>query len=126
MARVTVRVQTLGEEWLALALPKEITAWQVKTMVRSVRGTPRRRQHLLAGDRFVTSAETLMSFAADVVELTLVVCDPTCAGCGVGQRRLRRCSGCNDVYYCDRSCQQMYWQEHKRACRGCELLGQQR
>jgi hypothetical protein len=40
----------------------------------------------------------------------------SCAGCGAVAVKLRKCSGCQQVAYCNRECQTAHWKEHKKAC----------
>jgi hypothetical protein len=39
-----------------------------------------------------------------------------CAGCGARDVKLRKCSGCKQVIYCNRECQTAHWKEHKKVC----------
>jgi hypothetical protein len=34
-----------------------------------------------------------------------------------GFHTLEKCSGCREVYYCDRACQQADWKDHKQGCK---------
>jgi mitochondrial splicing suppressor protein 51 len=47
--------------------------------------------------------------------------EPQCAHCNKTQaslgRRLKRCAKCRNAQYCDRTCQQNHWKQHKKACR---------
>jgi hypothetical protein len=31
--------------------------------------------------------------------------------------KVRKCSGCQQVAYCNRDCQTAHWKEHKKACK---------
>ncbi len=42
--------------------------------------------------------------------------DASCATCNK-QGHLHKCSGCQDVYYCDASCQKKDWPNHKEICK---------
>lgn len=39
-----------------------------------------------------------------------------CNSCGLKVKKLRMCSGCEKVWYCDRECQRQHWPAHKAAC----------
>ena len=39
-----------------------------------------------------------------------------CNSCGKASDRLKHCSRCRKVYYCDRNCQQADWPRHKSTC----------
>lgn len=52
----------------------------------------------------------------------------TCASCGkecvAEQDKLKRCTRCLRVGYCNRTCQGSHWQQHRPACRPSpELVG---
>ena len=43
--------------------------------------------------------------------------DPyVCAECGAEAIKMKRCSGCQTVAYCNRICQQRHWKQHKAFC----------
>ena len=118
-SRLAMRVRVLGlsGECFALEHPCETAIWELKSVLRALRGTPRRRQRLLVGQKVAGAAETLGSFSGDSVVVTLVQSEPACAFCGARTDALRRCSGCNDVYYCGPLCQSFHWARHKLTCR---------
>ena len=111
-----VRVVSVSGEWFALELPDSTTIWDLKSTVRALRGTPRRLQTFLVGERLAGATETLASLRADTIALTLVLSEPACAFCGARNQALGRCSGCNNVYYCGALCQTFAWDRHKFAC----------
>ena len=41
----------------------------------------------------------------------------TCRTCGKEGTNLRRCGKCKNVSYCDETCQQLDWKNHKKECR---------
>ena len=122
MSQVTVRVIGLAEEWFTLALPGETTIWQLQRNIRALRGIPRKLQRMLVGERMAAPGDTLASFAADPLTVTVVHSEPSCAHCGTRSLSLRRCSRCNDAYYCSPICQSFDWREHQLTCRS-HLLG---
>ena len=44
-------VSVSGEQCFAMELPGDTTIWEVKSIVRALRGTPRRTQTFLVGER---------------------------------------------------------------------------
>lgn len=44
-----------------------------------------------------------------------------CGACGV-QGRLKVCTGCNDVAYCNAACSAGHWATHKPACKSAKAL----
>jgi hypothetical protein len=124
MSYVTVCVLDLGgDERLKLILAEETTGWQLKNALKTLTGIPRRQQHLIVGERLLASSETLGS-SSEEISLTLIVGQPSCSCCG-GQQKLRRCSGCNDVYYCNPICQLFDWQQGHELARRSHTLGHQ-
>ena len=117
MSQVSVRVVGLAQEWFTLLLPRDTTIWQLQKLVRALRGIPTRMQRMLVGDSLAAAGDTLASFAADPVTVTVVQSEPSCAHCGVRKLTLRRCSSCNNVYYCGQLCQSFDWQGHQLTCR---------
>ena len=117
MSQVSVRVVGLAQEWFTLALPSDTTIWQLKKLVRALRCIPRRVQRMLVGQRLVAAGETLASFSVDPLTVTVVQSEPSCAHCGIRNMTLRRCSSCNNVYYCGQLCQSFDWQGHQVTCR---------
>ena len=99
-----------------MELPGDTTIWEVKSIVRALRGTPRRLQTFLVGERLAGATETLASLRADTIALTLVLSEPACAFCGARNQALRCCSGYNNVYYCCALCQTFAWERHQFAC----------
>ena len=50
----TVRVHVMfmsGDACMTLGLPRGITIWHLKTLVRALRGIPRTSQHMFVGER---------------------------------------------------------------------------
>ena len=47
-----------------------------------------------------------------------------CSLCGTSQQGLTvgKCSGCNLVQYCNKSCQNKYWHSHKVICNAAQTL----
>ncbi|KAH9838303.1 uncharacterized protein C8Q71DRAFT_750376 [Rhodofomes roseus] len=46
-------------------------------------------------------------------------CEAT--GCTAIERpgsKMKRCHGCQRIFYCDAACQKAHWKEHKSACKG--------
>ena len=39
-----------------------------------------------------------------------------CATCGKHSEKLQKCGGCKKVAYCDQTCQEIDWKEHKKVC----------
>ena len=121
MSQVTVQFVGLAQEWFTLLLPRDTTIWQLKKLVKGLRGIPTRMQLILVGNRLAAAGETLASFAADPVNVTVVQSEPSCANCGVRKLTLRRCSSCNDAYYCGQLCQSFDWQSHQLTCSSCAV-----
>ena len=117
MSRVTVRLVGIAEEWFTLDLPSDTTIWQLQTNIRALRGIPRKLQRMLVGERLAAAGDTLASFAVDPVTVTVVQSEPSCAHCGTRNLTLRRCSSCNNVYYCGQLCQSFDWRRHQLTCR---------
>ena len=41
-----------------------------------------------------------------------------CFGCGkLSNSKIKICSGCNKIYYCNRECQKRDWKNHKAICK---------
>uniref|UniRef100_A0A8C5PJF8 Zinc finger MYND domain-containing protein 10 n=1 Tax=Leptobrachium leishanense TaxID=445787 RepID=A0A8C5PJF8_9ANUR len=53
------------------------------------------------------------TYNMDVME-TLVPDKPKCGSCG--SEAAKRCSRCQNEWYCNRECQVKHWQKHKKAC----------
>ena len=117
MSQVSVRVVGLAQEWFTLLLPRDTTIWQLKKLVRALRCIPTKMQRMLVGDSLAAAGDTLASFAADPVTVTVVQSEPNCAHCGIRNMTLRRCSSCNNVYYCGQLCQSFDWRGHQLTCR---------
>lgn len=45
-----------------------------------------------------------------------------CAHCGNDQGKLKRCNGCQLVWYCNRTCQQSDWKCHQKSCKKVQQL----
>jgi hypothetical protein len=41
----------------------------------------------------------------------------SCMACGKKAARMKSCSGCRVVSYCDASCQRAAWHKHKHECK---------
>ena len=116
----SVRVHVMFMSWdacLTLGLPRGMTIWHLKTLVRALRGLPRTSQHMFVGEKSASAGHTLGSFSADPLFVTLVQSSPGCAFCKDDARKLKRCGPCNDVYYCGPLCQTFDWPRHRIACR---------
>ena len=108
-----VSVRRLSGEQLRLEGPTTgSTCWDVKGWIKSSAGIPKHSQHL-----FVNGTRAL---ANDMIyghmDIVLIVSNAVCASCGCGEK-LKRCSGCNEAYYCNAACQRSHWKSHKRNCR---------
>ncbi|XP_069824774.1 zinc finger MYND domain-containing protein 10 isoform X2 [Dendropsophus ebraccatus] len=53
------------------------------------------------------------TYNMDVME-TLAPDKPKCGSCGA--EAVKRCSRCQNEWYCNRQCQVSHWQKHKKAC----------
>ena len=105
-----------GDASMALGLPRGNTIWHLKTLVRALRGIPRASQHMFVGERFNSAGNTLGSFSADPLFVTLVQSRPGCAFCKDDARKLKRCGACNQVFYCGPLCQTFDWPRHRAEC----------
>ena len=125
MGSVRVHVMHIsGGECLMLTLSRGNTIWQLKGLVRALRYIPRKLQQLLVGERFASAGDTLGSFSADPLVVTLVQSMPACAFCSDPGHNFKRCGGCNDVYYCGPLCQTFDWPRHRTGC--CAATAQDR
>ena len=115
---VTIHAQSLsGDGLLTLVLYKGATCWELKNALKTLLRVPRRRQRLVLGERVLGTAEKLGCHTGEIT-LTLIVFKAACSYCRT-QHSLRRCGGCNDVYYCGPICQLFDWQRgHELACGG--------
>ena len=43
-------------------------------------------------------------------------CPKTCAQCEDNTNKKLKCSGCRQVYYCNKTCQTKHWTRHKNVC----------
>ena len=110
MSSVKVGVVSFsGQEWFTLQLPRETTIWQLKKLVRTLRGVPKKSQNFDIAGRLAAAEQTLSSFSVDPGVMTLVQSKPSCAFCRAPAVKLKRCSGCDEVYYCGPLCQTFYW-----------------
>ena len=108
-----VSVRRLSGEQLRLEGPTTgSTCWDVKGWIKSSAGIPKHSQHL-----FVNGTRAL---ANDMIyghmDIVLIVSNAVCASCGC-DGKLKRCSGCDEAYYCNTACQRSHWKSHKRNCR---------
>ena len=118
MGSVRVHVMHIsGGECLMLTLSRGNTIWQLKGLVRALRYIPRKLQQLVVGERVAVAGDTLGSFSADPLVVTLVQSMPACAFCSDRGHKLKRCGGCNDVYYCGPLCQTLDRPRHRIARR---------
>ena len=117
MAFVRVRVLLLSGEPCEFLLPRTATFWELRDRIKAARRVPKSWQKLLVGALRARSGETLSCYssAAGRLEVTLVVSRPACDFCG-SEARCRRCSGCDDAYYCCPECQTSHWKTHRRDC----------
>ena len=106
-----------GDACMTPTLSRQTTIWHLKTLVRALRYIPRKLQQLVVGERVAVAGDTLGSFSADPLVVTLVQSMPACAFCSDHGHKLKRCGGCNDVYYCGPLCQTFDWPRHRNACR---------
>ena len=106
-----------GDACMTLGLPRGMTIWHLKTLVRALRGLPRTSQHMFVGEKSASAGHTLGSFSTDPLFVTLVQSRPGCAFCKDDARKLKRCGACNDVYYCGPLCQAFDWPRHRIVCR---------
>jgi hypothetical protein len=51
------------------------------------------------------------------VDNTTTTCELHCATCDATSTNILQCSGCNKVYYCNRTCQRANWKQHKLVCK---------
>ena len=105
-----------GDACMTLTLSRQTTIWHLKTLVRALRYIPRKLQQLVVGGRVAVAGDTLGSFSADPLVVTLVQSMPACAFCSDRGHKLKRCGGCNDVYYCGPLCQTFDWPRHRIVC----------
>ena len=118
MEGVRVHVMFIsGDACMTLTLSRQTTIWHLKTLVRALRYIPRKLQQLVVGERVAVAGDTLGSFSADPLVVTLVQSMPACAFCSDHGHKLKRCGGCNDAYYCGPLCQTFDWPRHRIACR---------
>ncbi len=94
----------------------------LKACIKSALGLPKRSQTLIVGEgcagRVLRPSEILPGAldGGQPLIVTVVVHDETkCGRCG-SKKKLKACSGCLDVYYCSRACQNAHWKEHKPDC----------
>ena len=122
-----VRVHVLfmsGDACMTLDLPRGMTIWHLKTLVRALRGIPRTSQHMFVGEKSASAGHTLGSFSTDPLFVTLVQSRPGCAFCKDDARKLKRCGACNDVCYFGPLCQTFDWPRHRFGC--CAATAQDR
>ena len=121
MAFVRVRVLLLSGEPCDFLLPVTATFWELRERIKAERRVPKSWQRLLVGAARARSGESLSRYcsAAGRLEVTLIVSRPACDCCG--SEASRRCSGCDDAYYCSAACQRLHWKTHRRDCRRSRL-----
>ncbi len=119
MALVRVRVQLLSGERCDFLLPGTATFWELRDRIKAELRVAKSWQKLLVGAVRARSGETLSRYcsAAGLLEVALVVSRPACHCCG-SDASCRRCSGCDDAYYCSAACQRSHWRAHRPTCRG--------
>ena len=105
-------VRMLSGAELRLKLQSGSTFWDVKDLIQSSTDIPKRCQNLFNNGLRASSNEVIDGHK----EVTLIVSKAVCACCGF-DGKLKRCSVCNDEYYCDTACQQIHWKYHKVNCR---------
>ena len=105
-----------GGACMTLTLSRQTTIWHLKTLVRALRYIPRKLQQLVVGESVAVAGDTLGSFSADPLFVTLVQSRPGCAFCKDDARKLKRCGACNGVYYCGPLCQTFDWPRHRAEC----------
>ena len=121
-----VCVHTLsGQRW-CFECPNGSTFKVVKFHTKRSLHIAKRMQHLLVEGSWVTPREMLDHYATnDAPGVTLVVAPAVCGFCGERGAQLKRCSGCDDAYYCSASCQRNDWRDHKKIGRNLPAPGKE-
>lgn len=115
-----VRIRTLGGRAFTMAIDAEATVWQLKRILQTEHGIPKKTQVFFVENEVVASDKTLADLhSCGVLEVMMIRTPASCRGCG-HKGRLKRCSAC-DCYYCGAACQRADWKRHKRLD-GCGWL----
>ena len=124
MAQVCVHTLS-GQRW-RFECPNGSTFKDLKLEIKRSLHIAKRMQHLLVDGSRVMPLEMLDRYATDdAFGVTLVVALAVCGLCGEGGVPLKRCSGCDDVYYCSASCQKHDWKDRKQICRSLLAPGKE-
>ena len=124
MAQVCVHTFS-GQRW-RFECPSGCTFKDLKSEIKRSLRIAKRAQHLLVDGSRAMPREMLGRYATDdAFGVTLVVAPAVCGFCGEGGVRLKRCSGCDDIYYCSASCQRNDWRAHKLVCRSLLAPGKE-
>ena len=122
MAQVCVHTLS-GQRW-RFECPSGSTFKDLKSHIKRSLHIAKRMQHLLVDGSRVMPHEMLDRYATDnAFGVTLVVAVAVCGFCETSGVPLKRCSGCDDVYYCSASCQRNDWRDHKLICRNLPAPG---
>ena len=91
------------------------TFWDMKCLIKEVLHVQKRDQKLLLGLQEVDLRWSLGATTSCENQccVTLVREPAQCQHCGTRAGRLKRCSGCNDAYYCSATCRKIDWQRHR-------------
>ena len=100
-----VSVRMFSGDELKYEGPIGSTIWDLKGWIRASAGIPKRTR-ALANDMIYGH-----------MDIALIVSSAVCASCGC-DGKLKRCSGCNEEYYCGTACQRRHWKSHRRNCPG--------
>ena len=101
--------------WCEFPMLSSSTFWDLKYLIKEVLHVQKRDQKLFLGFHEVDlrwSLGATMSCERQCC-VTLVREPARCEHCGARAGRLKRCSGCNDAYYCSAACQKTDWQRHR-------------
>ena len=109
---VQVWFSTLSGDQCSWRIPASATLFDLRRAVQTRFGVRPRCQRFVAGTSVAARSAPLSRYGKDHLEFMIVASEPTCQTCGVA-RRLRRCGGCNDAYYCSTTCQAQHWPVHR-------------
>ena len=104
----------------SVRLLKECIVWDVKMTLKNMINVRISSQMLLdmGGVTCLRGRERIQTSVnpSGIVELQLVVRNPTCTYCRKATRKVWTCRGCLDATYCSRFCQSLDWRRHKAVC----------